>query len=174
VFGCNPGDFRDGHRYFMARSRKTRGEPSPDIGAGHIPLEQLQPRARRTLKESEGAFNAKGIGLSDFELGEPQEVLRVCPSFLRHFLFAATEPACLLLSDGALVAVRFGRATAEEILTWVLSKPTLPQTPELCKHPYPQLIGPSLTQALTDEETWVRAVAEELLPELHWSGVARA
>src|SRR5262245_6900911 len=85
------------------------------LALGIFPSSNSSRAAQLALKESESAFNAKGVGLADFELGEPHEVLRVCPPFLRHFLFAVTEPACLLLRDGALVAVRFGPATAEEV-----------------------------------------------------------
>jgi hypothetical protein len=148
-----------------ANSRQT-------LALGIFPWSNFSRATKLALKSAESRFNANGISLAEFELGEPHEVLRVCPPFLRHFLFAVTEPACLLIRDSALVAVRFGRATAEEVLAFVLSNPTLPQIPNLSAHPHPELIGPSLTQALTDEDASVRKVADELLRELNWPGEA--
>ena len=121
------------------------------------------------LHDAAPRFADKLIGLATFQLGEPHDVARICPGFLRHFLNAVDEPASLLVERGTLIGIRVGRTTAEDCLAWAMSpQPFLPEV-TLAGHPHPELIGPSLEHAMNDHDPEVRTVASEVLRELNWS-----
>lgn len=65
-------------------------------------------------------FEANGVGLAAFCLGDESVIESICPNFVPIHRTMTTEPAMLVVERGSLKQIRIGRVQPEFIMPWVL------------------------------------------------------